>query len=75
MNIFLRQNIKENLVAFHILQCYKKIALRWSYVEYEQVPTTLVEETATVTLDSETSAITVAFTNPIFKTQTEYVYN
>lgn len=69
------RNIEEKSCRFSYLQCYKKIALHWSYVEYEQVSTTLVEETATVTLDSETSAITVAFTNPIFKTQTEYVYN
>lgn len=55
-------------------ECVGKLILI-TYVEYEQVPTTLVEESATVTLDSETSTITATFTNPIFKTQTEYVYN
>ncbi len=57
-----------------LTECVGKLILL-TYVEYEQVPTTLVEESATVTLDSETSAITATFTNPIFKTQTEYVNN
>ena len=46
-------------------ECVGKLILL-TYVEYEQVPTTLVEESATVTLDSETSTITATFTNPIF---------
>lgn len=57
-----------------LTECVGKLILL-TYVDYEQVSTTLVEETAAVTLDSETNTITATFTNPIFKTQTEYVNN
>ena len=54
-------------------ECVGKLILL-TYVEYEQVPTTLVEESATVVTDTEQGITTATFTNPIFKTQTEYFY-
>lgn len=54
-------------------ECVGKLILL-TYVEYEQVPTTLVEESATVVTDTEQGISTATFTNPIFKTQTEYFY-
>lgn len=54
-------------------ECVGKLILL-TYAESKQVSTTLVEETATVVTDTEQGITTATFTNPIFKTQTEYFY-